>query len=122
MIAAEYDLIIDRAAEYRFTLTIKDRAGDPVNLTGKTFYADVIDAATKNQVTAFTATVTSPASSGEVVLSLSEANTLQLNARRGYEWDLFMVTAATSVTERILYGKITVRQNRTKGVPIDPIS
>lgn len=117
MIAAEYDLIIDRAADYRFTLTIKNRLGALVNLSSHTFSADIIDAATRAKVVSFTATITSPTTSGEVVLSLSEADTLLLNNRRGYEWDLFMVSGGN--TERLLYGKVTARQNRTKA-PIDP--
>lgn len=120
MKAAQYDITLDRAAEYRFTLTIKNRLGALVNLTGNSFYADIIDAATRQQVASFTATVTNPATSGEVVLSLSEADSLLFNVRRGYEWDLFRVSGTS--TERLLYGKVIVRQNRTKGVPIDPIS
>lgn len=116
MIAAQYDITLDRAADYLFTLTIRNRAGDPVDLTGRTFSADIIDAATRAKVVSFTAAITSPASAGEVVLSLSEANTLLFNSRRDYEWDLFMVNGGS--TERLLYGKVTARQNRTKA-PID---
>lgn len=124
MEAAQYDLTIDRAAEYRFTLTIKDRSGALVDISGRGFYADIREKATKKTATTFTATITGSPTVGEVVLSLTEANTLLLNESTEYDWDLFMVTGSvpTQSTERLLYGDVFVRQNITKGIPVDPIS
>mgnify|MGYP007100041984 CR=1 FL=1 len=124
MNAAQYDLIIDRAAEYRFTLTIKDRSGALVSITGRNFYSDIREKATKKTAVSFTPTITAAPTVGEVVLSLTEENTLLLNENIEYEWDLFMVTGSvpSQTTERLLFGNVVVRQNFTKGVPIDPIS
>ena len=123
MNAAQYDLVIDRAAEYNFTLTLKNRSGAVVNLTGKTFYGAIIENATSKNVASFTATVTAPAS-GEVILALTELQTLALNHNTDYSWDLFVVTGTppSQSTERLLFGSVTVRKNFKKGIPIDPIS
>ena len=118
MNAAEYDLIIDRAADYRFTLTVLNQSGVAVNLTGTTVYAQVRTAADKKLSATFAADLTN-AVTGVLVLSLTEDDTLALNAAAAYEWDLFIVRTG-SITERLLYGSVTVRQNVYKGSPIDP--
>lgn len=43
MLAANYDITIDRAAEYTFVLTIQNQAGTAVNIGSATFYADIRD-------------------------------------------------------------------------------
>ncbi len=124
MNAAQYDLVIDRAAEYRFVLTIKNRGGSPISLTGNGFHADIREKKTKKTAATFSPSITAAPTVGEVLLSLSEANTLLLNHNTEYEWDLFRVvgSAPNQSTERLLYGDVTVRQNITKGIPVDPIS
>jgi hypothetical protein len=117
MTAAQYDITLDRAADYNLTVSVQNSAGSPVNLTGAAIYAEIRDYNTKKEVVAFT-TVGSSLSTGVIALSLTEANTKLLNTKTRYEWDLFLVRTGT-VTERLLYGDLTCRQNYYKGSPID---
>lgn len=117
MNAAQYDITIDRAAEYNFTVTVQNPAGSPVDLSGATIYAEVRDYNTKSQVAVFSS-ASSVLASGQIVLSLTEADTKLMNAKTRYEWDLFIVRSG-SVTERLLFGDLTCRQNYYKGAPID---
>jgi hypothetical protein len=117
MIAAQYDITLDRAAEYSFTVTVQNPAGSPVNLTGSTVYAEIRDYNTKKQIAVFSS-ASSVFASGQIVLSLTEADTKLLNSKTRYEWDLFLVRTGTA-TERLLFGDVTCRQNYYKGAPID---
>ena len=120
MLAANYDITIDRAAEYKFVLTIQNQAGAAVNLgsPAATFYADIRETATKKEIVSFTAAILNSGVNGQVSLNLSEANTLDLKPNGSYEYDIFM--RRNNITERLLYGSVTVRANITKGSPVDP--
>ena len=125
MLAANYDITIDRAAEYSFVLTIQNQLGvavdlDPPDAAAFGFYADIRDSVTKKEVVSFTATILNGGDNGQVAFNLSESNTLLLKPSGSYEYDIFMQRGG--VMERLLYGSVTVRANITKGVPVDPIS
>lgn len=123
MLAANYDITIDRAAEYSFVLTIQNQLKQPIDLDPPAaspygFYADIRDAITKKEVVSFTATILDDGNNGQVAFNLSEANTLLLKPSGSYEYDIFMQRGG--VMERLLYGSVTVRANITKGSPVDP--
>jgi hypothetical protein len=120
MLAANYDITIDRAAEYTFVLTIQNQAGTAVNIGSATFYADIRDVNFRRKAVSFTPTVLDSGVNGQVSFNLTEANTLVLNPSGIYEYDIFMRRG--TVMERLLEGSVTVRANITKGVPVDPIS
>jgi hypothetical protein len=120
MLAANYDITIDRAAEYTFVLTIQNPAGTPVNISGFSFYADIRDLVNNTEAVSFSYTILDSGANGQVSFNLTEANTLALRSSGRYSYDIFMIRSGS--TERLLYGSITVRANITKGVPIDPIS
>ena len=120
MLAANYDITIDRAAEYTFVLTIQNQAGTAVDIGSATFYADIREAVGKKEAVSFTTAILDSGVNGQVRLSLTEANTLTLKTSLGYEYDIFMQRG--TVMERLLEGSVTVRANITKGVPVDPIS
>jgi hypothetical protein len=125
MLAANYDITIDRAAEYSFVLTIQNQLEVPIDLDPPAsaafdFYADIRETVTKKEVVSFTAAVLDDGNNGQVAFNLTEANTLLLKPSGSYEYDIFMRRG--SVMERLLYGSVTVRANITKGVPVDPIS
>jgi len=112
MLAANYDITLDRAADYSFVLTIQNQAGAAVDLTGAVFYADVREVASKKEVLDLTPTITGSAVNGQVLLSLTKAQTKTLRAGKGiYEWDLFM--DRNSKRERLLYGSLTARAQTT---------
>ena len=112
MLAANYDITLDRAADYSFVLTIQNQAGAAVDLTGAVFYADVREVASKKEVLDLTPTITGSAVNGQVLISLTKAQTKTLRAGKGiYEWDLFM--DRNSKRERLLYGSFTARAQIT---------
>ena len=112
MLAANYDITIDRAADYSFVLTILNQAGTAVDITGATFYADVREIASKREVLDLTPAISGSADNGQVLISLTKAQTKTLRAGKGiYEWDLFMDRA--SVRTRLLYGALTARAQTT---------
>lgn len=125
MLAANYDITIDRAAEYSFVLTIQNQLEQPIDLdppasAAFNFYADIRETASKKEVVSFTASVLDDGNNGQVAFNLSEASTLLLKPSGSYEYDIFMQRGG--VMERLLYGSVTVRANTTKGAPVDPIS
>lgn len=120
MLAANYDITIDRAAEYTFVLTIQNQAGTAVNIGSATFYANIIHRDFNNETVSFTPTILDSGVNGQVSFNLTEANTLALQPSGRYAYDIFMRRG--TVMERLLEGSVTVRANITKGVPVDPIS
>lgn len=118
MLAANYDITLDRAADYSFVLTIQDASLTAVNLSDAStvFYADIRNTATKAQTVQFTYTKTTPLS-GVVTFTLSKANTKLLKAGEGlYEYDIFMALGSPLVTRRLIYGSVTVRPQFTNDV------
>jgi len=116
MLAANYDITLDRAADYSFVLTIQNQAGTAINITGATFEADIRSTTTKAQAVEFTPTLTTPLS-GIVTFSLTKAETKTLRAGEGlYEYDIFMALGSPLVTSRLLYGSVTVRPQFTNDV------
>ena len=117
MLAANYDITLDRAANYAFVLTIKDAVGVAVDLSDANtlFYADIRNTASKAQAVQFTATKTA-GTGGIVTFSLTKADTKTLKAGEGlYEFDIFMALGASpnTVTRRLIYGSVTVRPQFT---------
>ena len=122
MLAANFDITIDRAADYLFILTINNVAG-PVNIGDITgppaidaadFYGDVRNATTKIQAAEFDWELTTNGSDGQVSFSLPAATTKLLYSPNKYEYDIFMMR--NGLTVRLLEGKVTVRNNRTNDV------
>lgn len=88
-----------------------DDAGTPINITGRTYRAQIRSSATSDIIKAtFTCTVTNGAA-GQVtcVLPVSESTLL---APGLYEWDLEENASGTVTT--LLYGKVTVTADVTR--------
>jgi DNA helicase IV len=124
MLAANYDITIDRAAEYKFVLTLQNQLGqavdlDPPDAGPYEFFADIRETVTKKEIVSFAASVLNDGDNGQVSFVLSEDKTLKLKPSTSYEYDIFMQRAGSM--ERLLYGSVTVRANITKGFPVDPI-
>ena len=113
MLAANFDITLDRAADYSFVLTIENQAGSAVNLTDATFYADIREISSKKEVLDLTPVITGNLPlNGQVTIALTKAQTKTLKAGSGiYEWDIFMVRS--EVATRLLYGSVTVRPQIT---------
>ncbi len=119
MLAANYDITIDRAAEYSFVLTIQDELQQLLDLSEDTsFFSDIRESNTKKEVLVFNPILIDNGLSGQISFNLSENNTLVLKPSQPYEYDIFM--RRSDKTRRLLYGSVSVRANITKGQPIDP--
>jgi hypothetical protein len=118
MLAANYNITIDRAAEYTFILTIQNTSGSFVNIGSAAFYADIRDVTSRRKATSFTPTILDSGVNGQVSFNLTEANTLALQPSGRYVFDIFM--RRSGVSERLIEGSVTVRDNATKGSPIEP--
>jgi hypothetical protein len=118
MLAANYDITIDRAAEYTFVLTIQNSSGVAINISSAAFYADIRNPITRRKAVSFTPAILDSGVNGQVSFNLTEANTLSLSPSGRYDYDIFM--RRSNVSDRLLYGSVTVRPNMTKGSPIEP--
>jgi len=118
MLAANYNITLDRGADYSFVLTLNSPAGTPVNITGATFDSDIRDVKTKAEAGVLVGSVTT-AGSGIATFSMTAANTKLLRAGTGlYEYDIFMSlgTSPNIVKRRLLYGSFTLRPQSTNQV------
>ena len=121
MLAANYNITLDRGADYRFVLTIINQAGAAVDLSAvgsppiaTTFIADVREVASKKEVLDLAPTVLGDATNGQVLITITKAQTKTLRAGSGiYEWDLFMDRGSPVVRTRLLYGSLTARAQTT---------
>jgi hypothetical protein len=119
MLAANYDITIDRAAEYSFVLTVQDELQQVVDISEDTsFYSDIRETLSKKEAIPFTPVLVDGGVDGKVSFNLSESDTLVLRPDKTYEYDIFM--RASGKTKRLLFGSVFVRANITKGEPIDP--
>lgn len=116
---AQYeDIIIDQGADQTLQLTLVDIQGDAKDLTGysasaqirKTYNSSDSDAIT------FATLIPTPASSGVLNLTLTNAQTSAMKAGR-YVYDVelsYVDSSANTIVERILEGQITVSPSVTR--------
>ena len=109
---ADQDLTITRGDTETLVVTItSDEAGTPVNITGRTYRAQIRLTPDSNTVKAsFTCTVTSGAN-GQVTCVLAAADSAALPVGLGY-WDL--EETASGVVSTILAGNVTVLADVTR--------
>ena len=110
MLAATFNITLDRAADYALVLTLKNFAGDLVFLDDSEFHGQVREFISKKKIVDFTFS-TAGLSTGEVSISLSETDTKLLRATTNYEYDIFRVKS--SETARLITGSLNVRANIT---------
>jgi len=121
MLAANYDITLDRGADYSFVLTIQNQAGTAVDLSAvgsppiaTTFIADVREVASKVEVLDLAPVILGSVANGQVTITITKAQTKTLRAGSGiYEWDLFMDRGSPVVRTRLLYGSLTARAQTT---------
>jgi len=121
MLAANYNITLDRGADYSFVLTIQNQAGTAVDLSAvgnppvaTTFIADVREVASKVEVLDLAPVILGSVANGQVTITITKAQTKTLRAGSGiYEWDLFMDRGSPVVRTRLLYGSLTARAQTT---------
>lgn len=109
--ATKANLVIDQGSTYSTTLTLTDEDGDALDLTNNIAQAQIRKSYSSLTYTSFTASVNVAA--GEVLLSLTAAETANMVAGR-YVYDVELTdTIANSVT-RIVEGIVTVTPQVTR--------
>ena len=111
--AAVANLIIDQGASFSSDITVKDSNGNAFNLTGYTAEAKMAKgyASTRTRTT-ITSTIASDPTTGVVALTLTSAQTADLDAER-YVYDVEITQTSTGAVTRVIEGIITVRPNVT---------
>ena len=115
MLAATFNITLDRAADYALVLTLKNYAGGLVIVEDSEFHGQVRHATSKKKIADFTFS-TAGLLDGEVKISLSETDTKLLRASVNYEYDIFRVKSAE--TARLIMGSLKVRANITNNTII----
>lgn len=108
---ADQDLILTRGDTETLVVTIQGDNGSPINITGRTYRAQVRSSQDSTTIKAsFTCTVTSGAN-GQVTCVLSATDSATLPSGQ-YYWDL--EENASGVVSTILAGNVTVFADVTR--------
>jgi hypothetical protein len=116
MSAAQHNIIIDKGADFLYTITHKNSDGTTINLAGATFYARLRETYDSEMALAdFTCTVKTPTTLGKVDLFLAKEITelLDRTKRSQYVWDYKMIDNAGYVHGK-LWGNVYVRGNASR--------
>ena len=115
---AEYEeFTIDQGSDVAIELELVDHTGAKKDLVGHTVTASMKKSYSdrSGEATNFTSIVSTPSTSGVVNLSLTSTQTSALNKGR-YVYDVelsFVDSSSTTITERILEGRIQVTPSVT---------
>lgn len=108
-----YNIFIDQGSDFAYTHTVKDNSGTARSLTNLTGRAQLRRSYFSTSNVAFTVTI-DDATTGNVKISLTNAQTANLKYGR-YVYDVELVnTLATANVERVLEGIVTVYPEVTK--------
>lgn len=109
--SGRYNLDIEQGATFGLTLTWKDAAGTPIDLTGYSARAHIRSmtqsASTLLEMTTVNSRIVLGGGAGTIVLSASAAVTAALAAPVDAVWDLELESGAGTVT-RLLAGDVHV--------------
>jgi hypothetical protein len=108
MAAGIYNISIEKGIHFDVSFTLKDSAGDAINVTNFTFKAEVKRRAETGLIKAFTVTKTN-ATGGVIALEMTGANTLALPVGK-LVWDLVAKDSANKI-RRYLTGDVTVAES-----------
>ena len=111
--AAIANLTIDQGATFSSDVTVKDSNNNAFDLTGYTASAKMAKGFSSTRTrTSITCTISAPATSGVVTLSLTADQTSNLDEGR-YVYDLEILQTSSSTITRVIEGIITVRPQVT---------
>jgi len=110
MAAGTYNIAIDKGSDFAFTATLKDAAGDAIDITSYTFKAEIRRKPETKLEKAFTITKTN-ASGGVLKLALADGDTRDLPVGV-LRYDLVGKDGSSNI-ERYLTGKVTVTDTVT---------
>ena len=111
--AAIANLTIDQGATFSSDVTVKDANNNAFDLTGYSASAKMAKGFSSTRTrTSITCTISTPATSGVVTLSLTADQTTNLDEGR-YVYDLEILQTSSSTVTRVIEGIITVRPQVT---------
>ena len=111
--AAIANLTIDQGATFSSDVTVKDANNNAFDLTGYSASAKMAKGFSSTRTrTSITCTISTPASSGVVTLSLTADQTSALDEGR-YVYDLEILQTSSSTITRVIECIITVRPQVT---------
>lgn len=123
MIAANFDITIDRATDWSIVLTIKDAYGTAINLNATyggssvkyIFAGEIRNKLTKKEVAVFDLTKLA-GTTGVLTIGLTKAKSSLLREADTYEYDIFLVDQepVTDTYTRLLEGDCFVQNNITR--------
>jgi len=113
------DLTIDQGSDVVIQLNLINEDKSKKNLTGYSAAAKMAPnyTASDSDKISFTATIVAPSTDGIVSLSLNNAQTDALNAKRKYVYDVeisYVDSDANTIVERVLEGLIKVTPSVTR--------
>ena len=109
---AKANIIIDQGADFSTSITVADSDGNVVDLTGYTGRGQIRKHYTSSTKVDFTFGFGTPRTDGVVTLSLSNAQTANMEAGR-FVYDAELITASNTVS-RMLEGIATVTPEVTR--------
>ena len=112
--AATANLIIEQGATFTSDVTVKDGAGEALDLTGYSASAKMaLGYASTRTRTTINTTIDSDPTTGVITLSLSPTETSNLEAPARYVYDVELLKASDNSVIRVIQGIITVSPNVT---------
>lgn len=115
--SGRYDLTVEQGATFGLSLTWKDAAGTPIDLTGYSARAHIRSmtqsASTLLEMTTANSRIVLGGPAGTIVLSASSAVTAALAAPIDAVWDLELESGAGTVT-RLLEGNVHIDPEVTR--------
>ena len=112
MASAVSNLLIYQGSDFIIDFTIENDNGTVFNLTGYTVACKIKKHYTSSTSTTVTAAILSPATSGQIQLSLTNGQTAAMKSGR-YVYDVELILADSTI-EKVHYGIITVNPEATK--------
>lgn len=109
------DITIDKGSDFSLELLVKNSDGSRKNLTNHTVKAWMKKnfAEADSDAVVFSASIGSPATTGIVNLSLTNAQTDALDYRKKYKYDVELTNTSDSTVTRILEGSATITPSVT---------
>lgn len=115
MTARKYDISIEQGATFLMTLTYKNAAGVPINLTGYGATMQVREAVAQ-RVFASASTGNGRITvngSGQIAISVAASETAAIEVTRGV-YDLFLQAPGGNPVEKLLYGDVIINPSVTR--------
>lgn len=116
MAAGVYNFTIEQGTTFRRTLTLKDAAGDPVDLTGYTarmqIRAEVESTSVMLSLTTQNGGISLGGVAGTIELFISDINTSTVTTEGVY--DLEIVDGSNNEVTRVLKGKVRLDKEVTR--------